>query len=172
MYTLCARWMQVAPRGNLGRLWGCIISWFRFRIRSKTTGKRSCSCQYSKRLKNDEKKVTYQRLVLEQEVKKFLYRSRQALQRPRSSRISEFLDNWFLNVVRLSLLCTGSLYVPEDNPGTHFCWRLIGPQVHSADRWIKPMKNPNDPIGNRIRDLPTCRAVPQPTVPQRTPLLE
>ena len=27
------------------------------------------------------------------------------------------------------------------------------------------MKNPNDTIGNRSRDLPACSAVPQPTVP-------
>ena len=27
------------------------------------------------------------------------------------------------------------------------------------------MKNPNAPTGNRTRDLPTCRAVPQPTAP-------
>jgi hypothetical protein len=29
------------------------------------------------------------------------------------------------------------------------------------------MKNLNDPIGNRIRDLPTCSAVPQPHAPLR-----
>jgi hypothetical protein len=28
-----------------------------------------------------------------------------------------------------------------------------------------PMKNSNDTIGNRSRDLPTCSAVPQPTAP-------
>jgi hypothetical protein len=28
------------------------------------------------------------------------------------------------------------------------------------------MKNPNDTIGNRTRDLPVCSAVPQPTVVQ------
>ena len=28
-----------------------------------------------------------------------------------------------------------------------------------------PMKNSNDTIGNRTRDLPTCSAVPQPTAP-------
>jgi hypothetical protein len=33
------------------------------------------------------------------------------------------------------------------------------------------MKNPNDTIGNRTRDLPACSAVPQPTAPSRTPLL-
>ena len=29
------------------------------------------------------------------------------------------------------------------------------------------MKNSNDTIGNRTRDLPACSAVPQPTVPPR-----
>ena len=29
------------------------------------------------------------------------------------------------------------------------------------------MKNSNDPIGNRTRDLPACNAVPQPTEPPR-----
>jgi hypothetical protein len=31
------------------------------------------------------------------------------------------------------------------------------------------MKNPNDIIGNRTRDLPACSAVPQPTAPPRAP---
>jgi hypothetical protein len=31
------------------------------------------------------------------------------------------------------------------------------------------MKNSNDTIGNRTRDLPDCRTVPQPTAPSRTP---
>jgi len=30
------------------------------------------------------------------------------------------------------------------------------------------MKNFNDTIGNRTRDLPACSAVPQPTAPPRT----
>ena len=33
------------------------------------------------------------------------------------------------------------------------------------------MKNSNDTIGNRTRDLPACSAVPQPTAPQRAPFL-
>ena len=33
------------------------------------------------------------------------------------------------------------------------------------------MKNSNDTIGNRTRDLPACSAVPQPTAPSRTPIL-
>jgi hypothetical protein len=32
------------------------------------------------------------------------------------------------------------------------------------------MKNSNDIIGNRTRDLPACSAVPQPTAPPRTPV--
>ena len=32
------------------------------------------------------------------------------------------------------------------------------------------MKNSNDAIGNRTRDLPACSAVPQPTAPLRAPL--
>ena len=31
------------------------------------------------------------------------------------------------------------------------------------------MKNPNDTIGNRTRNLPACSAVPQLTVPPRVP---
>jgi hypothetical protein len=31
------------------------------------------------------------------------------------------------------------------------------------------MKNYSNSIGNRTRDLPVCSAVPQPTVPLRTP---
>jgi len=34
---------------------------------------------------------------------------------------------------------------------------------------IKSMKNSNDTIGNRTRDLPARSAVPQPAVPARTP---
>ena len=40
---------------------------------------------------------------------------------------------------------------------------------NSAAGRIMLMKNSNDIIGNRTRDLPTCSAVPQPTVPPRTP---
>jgi len=31
------------------------------------------------------------------------------------------------------------------------------------------MKNSKDTIGNRIREIPACSAVPQPTPPPRTP---
>ena len=34
---------------------------------------------------------------------------------------------------------------------------------------MKSIKNLNDPIGNRTRDLPACSVVPQPTAPPPTP---
>ena len=74
-----------------------------------------------------------------------------------------------MNVVRLSALRTGCLYLPGNNPGTHFCQRLSRPLGHSAARRITSIKNPNDTTGNRTRELPFCSAVPQPTVPQCAP---
>jgi hypothetical protein len=47
-------------------------------------------------------------------------------------------------------------------PFTHFCQRLSRPKGHSAAGRINSMKNFNDSIGNRTRDLPACSAVPQP----------
>ena len=61
------------------------------------------------------------------------------------------------------------LLTPGNTPGTHFCWRMSQLQGHSAAGRIMSMKNSNDTIGNRTRDLPACGAVPQPTAPPRTP---
>ena len=59
---------------------------------------------------------------------------------------------------------------PGNNPGTHFCWRLNQPQGHSAAGRIMSMKKKSsETIGNRTRDLPACRAVPQPTAPPCAP---
>jgi hypothetical protein len=69
-----------------------------------------------------------------------------------------------MKVARLSAPHTGRLYRPGNIPGTHFYYRLSQPQGHSADGRIV-MKN-SDTIGNRTRDLSTCRAIPQPTAPQ------
>jgi hypothetical protein len=38
---------------------------------------------------------------------------------------------------------------------TDFCWRLSRSQGHNTAGRIKSMKNPNYPIGNRTRDLPS-----------------
>jgi hypothetical protein len=67
----------------------------------------------------------------------------------------------------LSALRTGRLYPQGIIPGTHFCWRLSQPQVHSAAGRVMSMKNSSDNIENRTRDLPVCSAVPQPTAPPR-----
>ena len=76
-----------------------------------------------------------------------------------------------MKVVKLAALRTGRLYPapPGSIPGTLFCWRLSRPQGHSAAGRIMSVKNSNDSIGNRTRDLPACNAVPQPTAPPRGP---
>jgi hypothetical protein len=53
-------------------------------------------------------------------------------------------------------------------PFTHFCYRLSYPQGHGAAGGIMSMKNSNDTIGNRTRELPDVKAVSQPTAPLRT----
>jgi hypothetical protein len=50
---------------------------------------------------------------------------------------------------------------PGNIPGTHFCQRLSRPQGHSVAGIIRSMKNSNDTIVNRTRDLPACSAVPE-----------
>jgi hypothetical protein len=72
-------------------------------------------------------------------------------------------------VVRLSALHTGRIYPQEGFLVLIFVKRLSRPQGHNATRRIKSLKNSSDSIGNRTRDLPIYSAVPQPTVPPRTP---
>jgi len=59
----------------------------------------------------------------------------------RRLRLPEFWDSWQIKVVRLSALCTRCLYSSGNIPATHFCWRFIRPQGHSAARRIKLMIN-------------------------------
>jgi hypothetical protein len=80
-----------------------------------------------------------------------------------------FEDSRLMIVVRLSTLPTDRLYPPGDIPGTHFCSTLSRSQGNSAAGRIMSMKNSNDTIGNRTRDLPACSAVPQPTAPRSAP---
>ena len=49
---------------------------------------------------------------------------------------------------------------PRNIPGTHFCWRLSQPQGHIGAGRIMSMKNSNNIIGKRTRDLSACSAVP------------
>jgi hypothetical protein len=78
-----------------------------------------------------------------------------------------FQDIRHMKVIRLSVLRTVRLYPTVNIPGTHFCYRLSRPQGHSAAGRIMSMKNSNDTIGNRTRDLLAFSSVPQPTAPQR-----
>ena len=43
---------------------------------------------------------------------------------------------------------------PGNTPDTHFCQRMSRPQGHSVTGRIMSLKNSNDTIGNRTRDLP------------------
>jgi hypothetical protein len=79
-----------------------------------------------------------------------------------------FQDTRHTKVVRLSAWGTGHLYRPGIIPGTHLSYSR--PQGHSVNRRIMSIKNSNDNIRNRTRDLPPCSAVPQPTAPPRDPL--
>jgi hypothetical protein len=70
----------------------------------------------------------------------------------RKLRLPEFLDSWRMKVVRLSAIRTGRLYRPGSIPGTHFSWRLIRLQGHSAAGRIMSMKSYT--IGNLTLCLP------------------
>ena len=68
----------------------------------------------------------------------------------------------------MSALCTGCLYPQET---FLVLISLSRPQGHSAAGRVVSMKNSNDTIGNRTRDLPACSVVPQPTVLPHAPSL-
>ena len=84
------------------------------------------------------------------------------LDRPWGSQEAEaprFQDIRHMKLVKLSALHTSCLYSPGKIHGTHSCYRLSQPQGHSAAGRIMSMKNSNDTIRNRTRDLPACSTV-------------
>jgi len=80
-----------------------------------------------------------------------------------------FQDSGHMKVIKLSALRIGRLYPAANISSTHFYYRRSQPYGHNAAGRIMSMKNSNDTIGNRTRDLPACSAVPQPTAPPRAP---
>jgi hypothetical protein len=91
-----------------------------------------------------------------------MYRPGQALRIPRRLRPPDFHDNRHMEVVRLSVLCTGRLYPTGNIPGDRFFYSLSRTQGHSAAGRIMSMKNSNPRPSGRS-------AVPQPTAPPSAP---
>jgi hypothetical protein len=80
-----------------------------------------------------------------------------------TSRLPHFPDNRLTDggeVVRLT--CRRS-FTPKKIPNTHFYYRQSRTRGHSVAGRIRSIEKSNDLIGNRIRDLPACSIVPQPT---------
>jgi len=83
--------------------------------------------------------------------------------------VPKFHDNQHMKVVR-SALRTYRLYPPRNIPGIHFCSKLESIPKPKCGRKDYINEKSNDTTGNRTRDLPACRAVPQPTAPRHAPL--
>ena len=81
------------------------------------------------------------------------------LERSRKLRFSDFMTT-AQNGGKVVSLTHRPPLPPGNTPGAHFCWRLSRPQGHSATGRIMSLKNSNDTMGNRTRDLPVCRVVP------------
>jgi hypothetical protein len=60
---------------------------------------------------------------------------------------------------------------PENILSTHFCKRLSQPQGHSVTGRIMLIKNSNDTIRDRTRDIPAYSTVPQPTALPHAPFM-
>ena len=86
----------------------------------------------------------------------------------RMLRLPDF-SNRHMKVVRLSALRIGRLYHQEIFLVLISVRGWVKPQGHSAAGGIMTMKNSNDTIGNRTRNLTVCSAVPQPTALPRAP---
>jgi hypothetical protein len=89
-----------------------------------------------------------------------------AFDRPLGFRLPAFIYSRHMKLVKVVSPRTGHLYPQKISlvPVSVSGWVDQG---HRADGRIESMKNSNKPIGNRIRNLQTCRAVPKPTASPR-----
>jgi hypothetical protein len=63
------------------------------------------------------------------------------------------------------------LFTPRKFPGTYFCYRLSRPQGHSAAERMRSTETSDNLIGNRIRNLPACSTMIQPSTLPRTSIV-
>jgi hypothetical protein len=69
--------------------------------------------------------------------------------------------------LRLSALCTVTLYPQKDSWYSFLLQPESTPKGHSAAGRIRSIEKSNDLIGNGTRDIPVCSIVPQPiTLPR------
>ena len=75
-----------------------------------------------------------------------------------------FQDNRHMKVVRLSAIRTGRLFPPQEIFVVLVSLRgWVETRAIVRQEGLCEWNIKNDTTGNRTRDLPTCRAVPQPT---------
>jgi hypothetical protein len=77
-----------------------------------------------------------------------------------TSRLPHFLKNWLTDGGEVFILTP---FTRREIAGIHFWYRPSQLQGHTGVSRVRSIEKPIDLIKNRIRDLPACSLVPQPT---------